>query len=186
MTAPPPRACDSSIPPPNACSALFGPCSAPSRCLFGSLALVQRFRHLLSGNQTPPTRKTIKPPHPGKQSCMRQDPARPCSGARSASCSASLSNHVSCQKRVPWSNMVTPSFFSQRSRGPQGPWGRGGAGRLPGPKTQSTTMATQRENIRQAVEAGSRARDTDDGSRVLGLRRGRGAYIAPARGRERY
>ena len=32
------------------------------------------------------------------------------------------------------------------------------------------------ENIRQAVKAGSRARDTDDGSRVLGLRRGRGAY----------
>ena len=38
------------------------------------------------------------------------------------------------------------------------------------------SWATQRENIRQAVEAGSRARDTDDGSRVLGLRRGRGAY----------
>ena len=36
--------------------------------------------------------------------------------------------------------------------------------------------APQRENIRQAVEAGSRARDTDDGSRVLGLTRGRGAY----------
>ena len=38
------------------------------------------------------------------------------------------------------------------------------------------SWATQRENIRQAVEAGSRARDTDDGSRVLGLRRGQGAY----------
>ena len=33
------------------------------------------------------------------------------------------------------------------------------------------SWATQRENIRQAVEAGSRARDTNDGSRVLGLRR---------------
>ena len=38
------------------------------------------------------------------------------------------------------------------------------------------SWARQREHIREAVEAGSRARDTDDGSRVLGLRRGRGAY----------
>ena len=38
------------------------------------------------------------------------------------------------------------------------------------------SWARQREHIREAVEAGSRAWDTDDGSRVLGLRRGRGAY----------
>ena len=54
--------------------------------------------------------------------------SRPCKalfGARSASCSASLSNHVSCQKRVPWSNMVTPSFFFATPEGTSGALGTG-------------------------------------------------------------
>ena len=141
--------------PPAACSAALRLFSASATC---SVAI-----------------KPSSPPNPGKQSCVRQELTPP---PRKAIMHASRPCTVLVQHPV---RLLFPITFHAKNV-----WGRGGAGRLPGPlffwrstKKQSTTMAswaTQRENIRQAVEAGSRARDTDDGSRVLGLRRGRGAY----------
>ena len=175
LTAPsPPSLCQLVVParhppPPGACVRLF---SASATC---SVA--------------------IKPPQPGK-------PSSPPTPESNHACVKTLQGPVRCSFSIlfgfSFQSRFMPKTCAMVKHGdavfffatPEGTPGALGTGRSRAvgrttfffwrsAKKQSTTMAswaTQRENIRQAVEAGSRARDTDDGSRVLGLRRGRGAY----------
>ena len=199
MTAPSPRACDSSIPPELVTAP--GACSAPGACRHPPAACSAALR-LFSASAT--CSVAIKPPQPGKPS----SPPAPESNRACVKSSTPESNHA-CVKTL--QGPVRCSFsilfgFSFQSRfmpktcamvkhgdavfffaTPEGTSGALGTGRSRAVarttfffgdlrKSNRQQWATQRENIRQAVEAGSRARDTDDGSRVLGLRRGRGAY----------